>query len=526
MQKKLLAVAVAGALVAPAAAIAQSSVTIYGTISDSIETRSATGGDGQIQPGAGTLGGSSLRAGLSAAASGQGPTGVNASGTIFNASTAGSYVTGAAGAVGVADLGSRTTTQGAGSNFGIRVREDLGGSMYAWFQAELAVQSQGITPISASSGGTAPTYRNTGLALGSKAWGDIVFGVWDSPFNVNMNPAPQHAPYGNASTSFSAQFYGSSGLGVPATNSGQTISAMCNSGAVTVPSGTTAADQFVNAQTFTATAATCMAHGMSFHRRMTNSLQYWSPSWSGFQLKLIYSAEDLKGANNLAAGATTLTPRAWGGSLTYSAGPLYVGVGYERHNDFTAHAVRTFVGNGAMYIGGANNTLAYIPGTINTTTGVGISGSKDDAWNFNARYTFGAFTIGGYYERLKYTNSYEGVLAGGELQESRKRAYGLEGAFVTGPHTLGIRYAKARNVEGSTAAVGAAGGTFEGGGSGATGWIFGYAYSLSKRTSAFLYHTRITNDTNARYQGIVFNGLTPAPGADPRYTGVGLRHTF
>jgi predicted porin len=56
--------------------------------------------------------------------------------------------------------------------------------------------------------------------------------------------------------------------------------------------------------------------------------------------------------------------------------------------------------------------------------------------------------------------------------------------------------------------------------------IFGYGYSLSKRTGAYVYHTRITNETNARYAGIVFNGLSPAAGADPRYTGLGIRHTF
>ena len=86
-----------------------------------------------------------------------------------------------------------------------------------------------------------------------------------------------------------------------------------------------------------------------------------------------------------------------------------------------------------------------------------------------------------------------------------------------------IRYAKARNMEGSVAG---AGNSFNGDATGATGWIFGYGYNLSKRTSLNLYHVRITNDTNARYVGIVFGGLSPHAGGDPRYTGVGLRHTF
>jgi predicted porin len=122
--------------------------------------------------------------------------------------------------------------------------------------------------------------------------------------------------------------------------------------------------------------------------------------------------------------------------------------------------------------------------------------------------------------------SYDGTLTGGEVTELRKKAWGLEGAFVTGPHTLGIRYAKVNNLEGSTATGALGGGSFNGDGSGLTSWIFGYGYSFSKRTSLFGYHTRVTNDANSRVAGIVFNGLTPAPGGDPKYTGIGIRHAF
>lgn len=509
MQKKLLALAVAGALTAPAAAIAQSSVTIYGTMSYGIDVRQATGGDSAITPVAGTTGTSSLRAaGVQPALTGS--------------SLGAGYVTGVAGAAGVADLSSRTSTTGSGSNFGIRVREDLGGGMYTWMQAELSIAGTAVSPVSAGSGGTGPTYRNTGLALGSKAWGDIVFGMWDTPFNVNMNPAPQHAPYSNATTSFSSQEFGGGPWGGSQTNSGQRLDAVCTS-ALSAGVGTT----------FTNTAQACIAQAFSFHRRMSNTLQYWSPTWSGFQLKVVYQDEQLKQASNLVNGTATLTPKAWGGSLTYSAGPLYAGIGYERHDDYIAFAARNFnptVGGGGFYFGGQANTTAFIPGAVGAgAAGVaGSSSSRDTAWNFNARYTFGAFTLGAYYERLKWTVGYQGILQGGEITELRKRAWGLEGAFVTGPHTIGIRYAKANNLEGSTqtGTVAGQGGTFEGGGTGNTSWIFGYAYSLSKRTSAFLYHTRSTNDTNARYQGVVFFGLGPAAGGDPRYTGIGLRHTF
>ena len=57
-------------------------------------------------------------------------------------------------------------------------------------------------------------------------------------------------------------------------------------------------------------------------------------------------------------------------------------------------------------------------------------------------------------------------------------------------------------------------------------WILGYAYSLSKRSSVFAYGTFVDNDQNARANGIVFGGIGPNAGGDPKYYGVGLRHLF
>jgi len=63
-------------------------------------------------------------------------------------------------------------------------------------------------------------------------------------------------------------------------------------------------------------------------------------------------------------------------------------------------------------------------------------------------------------------------------------------------------------------------------GSGTDMWILGYGYSLSKRSSVFAYYTQVDNDTNSRASGIVFGGIGPSAGGDPKYYGVGLRHLF
>jgi hypothetical protein len=36
----------------------------------------------------------------------------------------------------------------------------------------------------------------------------------------------------------------------------------------------------------------------------------------------------------------------------------------------------------------------------------------------------------------------------------------------------------------------------------------------------------VDNDENARASGIVFGGIGPSAGGDPKYYGVGLRHLF
>ena len=68
--------------------------------------------------------------------------------------------------------------------------------------------------------------------------------------------------------------------------------------------------------------------------------------------------------------------------------------------------------------------------------------------------------------------------------------------------------------------------SFDGSSTAANGWVLGYAYSLSKRSSIYAYGTIVDNDTNARYTGASAAGIGPNAGGDPRYIGVGLRHLF
>src|SRR5207253_2917337 len=102
MQKKLLTVAVAGALAAPGLALAQASVEVYGT----------------LYP---TFGWVKYSEGFT-----QRDTVPNAAGTAWVANGA---------AVGVPSV-SKLDVQAPSSNFGVRGRESVGAGLTAWFQVE------------------------------------------------------------------------------------------------------------------------------------------------------------------------------------------------------------------------------------------------------------------------------------------------------------------------------------------------------------------------------------------------------
>jgi predicted porin len=147
MQKKLLAVAVAGALAAPAVAMAQSAVTISGALNLWYESAGATGATN-------------------------------------SATTA---------APSTFDVKSRDRiSDGNGSNIRFTATEDLGGGIAGFGQVESAVltnaqtRNDGIgnpgqatnSPQTASGWAT----RNSGVGLRGNAWGEVLLGIWDTHY--------------------------------------------------------------------------------------------------------------------------------------------------------------------------------------------------------------------------------------------------------------------------------------------------------------------------------------------------------
>src|SRR2546422_2323446 len=138
MNKKLMALAVAGAVTAPGLAFAQvggsPGVTLYGRLDETImNSKYSTNGAGTI-------------------------TEVK-KGDVFSPDNA----------------------------IGVRGREDLGGGTAAWFQLESGAWPDGRLDSAATSGQHFGG-RNSGVGFSSAA-GDVLFGIWDAPYKVAYGTA-------------------------------------------------------------------------------------------------------------------------------------------------------------------------------------------------------------------------------------------------------------------------------------------------------------------------------------------------
>src|SRR5262245_34869778 len=339
------------------------------------------------------------------------------------------------------------------SNIGFRGREELGSGLAGFFQVESQVNVDDGT----SSGFWAS--RNSGVGLQGN-WGQVLLGQWDSPYKVATVGIDPFADIGIA---------GYSGI-------------IGSTGGVTAGQGGSTA-----------------AQRLSFIRRVSNVVQYWTPTFGGFSGRLAYGAPD-SNQGSAATGvseASGLKPALWAAMAAYTSGPFYATLAYEHHKDFQG---------------------------LNTLLGAPASKGKDDGWKAGASYKFlNGFTVGGVFEHLQYkAENFNGL---GQLERKVDNWYAV-GKYETGPHSVALAYGH----KGKEKLSGA--GFSELPDSEAYQVSARYSYSFSKRTQLYALATKITNDANALQQfgnspltsTLLF--ADPSRGADPTGYGVGMIHTF
>lgn len=359
----------------------------------------------------------------------------------------------------------------------IRGEEKLGGGLSVWFQC--ASSLDGIT--GGSDGAQGLCARNS--AIGFKgSFGNVFQGNWDQPQKLVYNHARGWWSGTNSLAGGGARllFNGSASGAINAT---QSITPSPVIGGATG-------------------ASTSMSSGANaFYRRQAQSWNYQSPSWSGFNVMASVSAANEQTGN---PEASSLSQRMYGLAAQYQSGPLYLGVGYENHNDYNP----------------ANQTIGAAASAY--------SGGNDTNWTLVAGYKYAAFNVRGVYSKSEYDTN--------NVASLKAKGWGIYADWaIAGPHTVRLQYVTVDDTSGSsgvsvggykaprastcgvTSTVSCANNT------GADVWGLAYSYAFSKRTEGSVVYSKMSNDSGASFS----KGKTSATaGSDQTTYGVVLKHRF
>ncbi len=393
MQKKIIALAVAAAFSAPAFA-ENANVTLYGKVDvdfESVSTNNPNGTTANVNPF-----------------------------TVTAAGTNPSRIT-------------RVATNA--SRFGIKGSEDLGGGLNAIYQYEVQMDANGN-----GGNGLGNGTRNSGVGLKGDSFGQVIFGIWDTPYKVAHNKVEL---FDNTHFASATNLIG-------------------RSGATTTVAGTTVG-----------TAA-----AQSFVTRLKQSVQYSSPSFAGFDVKVAY------GTDMAPVGANAL-----GTNVALNKRTLSVAATFEQE---------------LFYVALANET-AYDAAVSGTAKG------NNSASRLVGAFKFGdAGFVGVTVEQMKITDA--GAVAN-TVESHNRKGYELAGSYKIDAHRIGASYVKMGNL-----------GTYQE--TGATQIALRYGFNFSKRSELYAMYAKLTNKKYGQYNFSAGNTITSSAGATMSGFGVGIVHSF
>lgn len=352
------------------------------------------------------------------------------------------------------------------SRLGLRGREALGMGLNGWFQAEIGVQPFRPDPSAPANGNNMFGGRDTAVGL-EGGWGTLAAGTWGSPYKVANLATWNLGTYGIVSHYGMIMNNGDSTGTEVSPNCANTSAAICGNGVMVEASPT------------------------AFGRRLSNTVQYWTPTFGGFQARI---ATQMGGLKSPDGAATPTDPSLWAASATWTGGPFTVGAAYERHDEFRSTGT---------------------PGSPDPT---------DTAWMIGGKWTGGPFSIGAAYEQTEYESS---SLAGDNFEKTN---YVINGAFriASGEIFAGYSWTKGAEDCGAGAAALCAGDATK-----ARFISAGYAHNLSKRTKAYFQFGQIKNEAASAVYYIAGPAANAAggtggllAGSDVRTFGVGVQHSF
>jgi len=369
----------------------------------------------------------------------------------------------------------------AGNEMGVRGRENIGGGTSVWFQLATGVwpdaRLEGSTTTGNNWGG-----RNSAIGV-SSSLGDILIGIWDTPYKQN----------GGAGNVINSGGFGPFGVILGNGDStGALPNAQCG-GAVNNGSGAILAGTPVCVVEVT-------TNSTSWSKRISNSIQYWSPRMAGVQVKLATAMYNYKSPENAPLAAGQQDVGFLSGNVTYARGPLSVGLGFETHKGFQA-------------TNAANSKLD------GTDTGV-LIGAK---WNF------GPGQVGVAYETLDYDPT---TTAAG-AQGFKINNTSITAKWNVGPGAVWAGYTATPGGKDCVDNTNGPGNSACGDSGKANETVVGYDYVMSKRSKLFLAYAKFDNGTRTNYYYIAgpaanstgFGGGL-ARGTDVTTVAVGLNHTF